>query len=48
MFGSDDIGKMAIIYSLLRYFKNTNPAGFIKISDYSVENVGRKCNIDVI
>lgn len=45
LFGSDDIGKMAIIYSLLRYYQNTNEEGFIKISNQSVENIGRKCRI---
>lgn len=36
MFGSDDIGKVSIIYSLLRYYNNDNPEGFIKIGDHSV------------
>lgn len=36
LFGSDDIAKMAVIYSLLRYYHNSNDKGFVKISDFEV------------
>lgn len=32
IFGSDEIGKMSIIYSILRYYNNENKNGHIKIS----------------